>query len=262
MFEMAKFNFIKFIKDTRTLAVKYSPEILTGIGIAGMITTTVLAVKATPKAMKLIDAKKKEEHKDKLTAGETVEVAWKPYVPAVVTGVASTACLIGASRVNYKRNAALATAYQLSTTALSEYKDQVIETVGEVKEKEIREKVQQKQLDKEPSPRVETVFVGNDDVLFYDVSFGTLFSANLEDVRAAINNINYQMLSNEYASLNEFYDELGVRRIDIGETLGWNISKTGKLDISISSTITAPNGKPAIALEYHVAPYYDYWKSH
>ena len=30
---------------------KHSPEILTGIGIAGMVTTTILAVRATPKAV-------------------------------------------------------------------------------------------------------------------------------------------------------------------------------------------------------------------
>ena len=34
---------------------KHSPEILTGIGIAGMVTTTILAVRATPKALLLME---------------------------------------------------------------------------------------------------------------------------------------------------------------------------------------------------------------
>ena len=85
-----------FFKGIRSTVVEHSPEILTGIGIAGMITTTVLAVKATPKALRLIEAEKHDMHKDELTAIETVKVAWKPYIPAAVTGVTAMGCLIGA----------------------------------------------------------------------------------------------------------------------------------------------------------------------
>ena len=48
-----KTNVSKIMKDIKITMSKRSPEILTGLGIAGMITTTVLAVKATPKAIKL-----------------------------------------------------------------------------------------------------------------------------------------------------------------------------------------------------------------
>lgn len=48
------------IRNMQTAVKKHSPEILTGIGIAGMITTTVLAVRATPKALILIEEKKDE----------------------------------------------------------------------------------------------------------------------------------------------------------------------------------------------------------
>ena len=41
----------KFVMDTKRMVYKHSPEILTGIGVAGMITSTILAVKATPKAL-------------------------------------------------------------------------------------------------------------------------------------------------------------------------------------------------------------------
>ena len=86
----------------RTLKRK-SPEILTGVGIGGMITTTVLAVRATPEAMRRIEKKKKEERHKKLTAMQTVQAAWKCYIPAGVTGSVSIACLIGASAVNGRR---------------------------------------------------------------------------------------------------------------------------------------------------------------
>ena len=114
-----------------------------------MITTTVLAVKATPKVLMLIDSKKQEifdeldpsevpgnttNYKDlQLKPIEVVKVAWKSYIPAAVTCVASVTCLIGASSVNAKRNAALATAYELSKTALADYKEKVVENVRELK---------------------------------------------------------------------------------------------------------------------------------
>ena len=105
----------KLFKDIQKTVVKHGPEILTGVGIAGMLTTTVLAVKATPKAMELIDYEKEclKEHEDDevcLTPIETVKVAWKPYIPAIVTGVVSTGCLIGAQSINSRRNAAAARA--------------------------------------------------------------------------------------------------------------------------------------------------------
>ena len=66
---------------------KHSPEILTGIGIAGMITTVVIAVKSTPKAIKLIEEKKTEHNAETLTPLETVKAAWFCYIPSTVIGV-------------------------------------------------------------------------------------------------------------------------------------------------------------------------------
>ena len=133
---MNKETILKFFNTVKAGTIKHSPEILTGVGIAGMITTTVPAVKATPKALDLI-AIAEDEKNDTLTKVEVVKTAWKPYIPAAVTCAASITCLIGASAVNAKRNAALATAYELSKTALTEYKEKVIETVGAKKEEVI-----------------------------------------------------------------------------------------------------------------------------
>ena len=69
---MNKPNFSKIAKDAKRVLSKHSPEILTGIGLAGMITSTVLAVKATPKALKRIE-EAKEEKGEELTKVETVK---------------------------------------------------------------------------------------------------------------------------------------------------------------------------------------------
>ena len=119
-------NLPQVTKNVKLTLHRHTPEILVGFGIAGMLTTTVLAVKATPKALRLIEEKKKEEGVDKLTPVETVKVAWKCYIPAAAVATVSTGCLIGASSISGRRNAVLATAYKLAETAHKEYKEKVL----------------------------------------------------------------------------------------------------------------------------------------
>ena len=117
---MGKQSIKVFAKTIKSMLAKKSPEMLTGIGIVGMATTVVLAVNATPKAIQLIERKREElelSENEKLKPVDIIKTAWKPYIPVVVTGVTSVACLVGASSVNARRNAALAAAYTLSDSA-------------------------------------------------------------------------------------------------------------------------------------------------
>lgn len=259
---MNKTNVTKFFNDAKALVSKRSPEILTGLGIAGMITTTVLAVKATPKAMRIIEEAKQEQQKDKLTPFETVQAVWKPYIPAVVTGTVSVACLVGASSVNLKRNAALAAAYNLSATALSEYKDKVVETIGEKKEQAIRDKIAQDKLNKAPSTEPTSIIItGNGKQMCYDPLTGTKFESSVEKIQEAINSINAMLLDNDFVSLNDFYYELGIPQSKVGHDMGWNTSlgkRASLIRVHFSSELIS--GTPFIVLEYDVAPKYDYDK--
>lgn len=255
---MGKTNLATIAKDVRKFASKRSPEILTGIGIAGMITTTILAVRATPKALELIEEQKEEESVDKLSSFEVVKVAWKPYIPAMVTCVVSTACLIGASSVNTKRNAALATAYKLSETALTEYREKVIETIGEKKERIVRDKVAEERVKKNPVSKNEVIVTGNGKTLCFDPISGRYFMCSIETIKKAENTLNKQMLHDisGYVSLNEFYDELGLDHTSVGNDLGWNTNQL--IDIDFSSQLN-DNGEPSVVLDYLVAPKCDYY---
>ena len=169
---MNKQNITDLVKTIQTSVVKHSPEILTGIGIAGMVTTTIFAVKVTPKALDLI-AKAEDENDtygdgEPLTKIEIVKVAWKPYIPAALTCIASIACLIGASSVNFRRNAALATAYKLSEAALTEYKDAVIDTIGEKKEQAVKEKISKNRVEQNPVSNNTIYITGDGDTLFLE----------------------------------------------------------------------------------------------
>lgn len=256
---MRKPNLAKLVSNTRQFANRHSPEILTGIGIAGMITTTVLAVRATPKALQLIEEKKNEDWVDELSPLEVVKTAWKPYVPAAVTGIASVACLIGASSVNAKRNAALATAYKLSETALSEYREKVIETIGEKKEKTVRDKVAEERVKKNPVSKSEVIVTNNGTTLCFDPISARYFKSSIDKIKRAENELNKQMLHDisGYVSLNDFYDELGLDHTSVGDDLGWNVDRL--IDISFSSQLN-DNGEPSVVLDYLVAPKYDFYK--
>lgn len=246
------------VKNLRSAASKHSPEILTGLGIAGMVTTTVLAVKATPKALKLIEAKKKEERKDELTAAETVQTTWRCYLPAAVTGAISVTCLVGASRVSLRRNAALATAYKLSETALTEYKEKVVDTLGEKKEKNIRDSISKDRVEKKPIKNNEVMVTGKGTTRCLDSLSGRYFNSDIDIIKKAENELNRRMRSDMYISLNEFYDELGLSHISVGDDLGWNIDR-GYIEIDFSSQL-CDDGIPCIVLDYQVAPQYDYDK--
>lgn len=256
---MNKVSLVKTTANVRQFINKRSPEILTGIGIAGMLTTTVLAVKATPKAMQLIEERKTEEWTEKLTPLEIVKTAWKPYIPAIVTGVTSTVCLIGASSVSAKRNAALATAYKLSETALNEYREQVIETIGEKKEKTIRDKVAEERVKKNPVSKNEVFVTNTGRTLCFDPISARYFYSSIETIKKAENNLNKEMLHafSGYVSLNDFYDEIGLDHTSVGDDLGWNTDKL--IDINFSSQLN-DNGEPSVVLDYLVAPNYNYYK--
>ena len=256
---MSKVNLAKAFKDVQAFASRHSPELLTGIGIAGMITTTILAVRATPKALQLVEAKKDElelADDEKLTAVETVKATWKCYIPATVTGVTSIACLIGASSVNARRNAALATAYNLSATALSEYKDKVIETIGEKKEQAIRDQVAEDRLKQEPINKSGIIMIGNETVRYFDSITKRRFMCNSEKIARICNELNARMLEGEdYISLNDFYYELGLEGVDVGNELGWNIynGRKGMIKLNLHP-IMDEDSVPCVVIDYEVAP--------
>lgn len=247
-----------FLKSAKTVLSRRSPEILTGIGIAGMIGTTVMAVKATPKALELIEERKKELHCDKLAPVEVVKTTWKCYIPAMITGTTSTACLIKAASINTRRNAALVTAYNLSKTALDEYKDKVVETIGEKKEKLIQDQIAKDKLDANPVENHEVFITDKGTTRCYDALFGRRFISSRDAIERAVNRINRMMVTNMYVSLNEFYRELELAPVDMGDILGWNFDD-GEIEVFFSAQVDT-DGVPCLVVTYNVAPKYDFSK--
>lgn len=246
----------KSLLSLKTAIKKHSPEILTGIGIAGMITTTVMAVRATPKALILIEERKEEIGAEKLEPMDMVKTTWACYIPAAITGTLSVACLIGASSVNARRNAALATAYTLSESALKDYQGKVIEMFGEKKNEAVKDAVAKDKVEKNPVVTREVIITEKGNTLCYDAISGRYFKSDIEKIKKAECELNRQMLDDMYVSLNDFYYEIGLDNVKLGDELGWNVD-SGYIDLSFSSQL-ASDGTPCLVIDYSVAPRYDY----
>lgn len=253
---MNKKGISNFIKTVANKLSEHSPEILTGIGITGLLSTTVLAVKATPKALRLIDEKKEECDTDELTNMEVIKTCWKCYIPAAVTASVSVACIIGANTVNSKRNAVLATAYKLSESAFSEYKEKVIETIGEKKEEEVRDKIAKDRIERNPVNNNEVIITGKGDVLCYDVVSGRYFKSDVDKIRKAENTLNKKLMNDMYCSLNEFYDLIGLPFTQMGFDLGWNVNDS-LVEIEFSTQLSEDD-TPCVVIQYSVLPKCDY----
>lgn len=249
-------NLKNCVTSTKNFLSKNSPAILTGIGIAGMATSTVLAVQATPKALLLLEEEKRNQNVNTLDIKETIRVAWRPYVPAAIIGALSVTCIIGASAIHTKRNAALATVYAISERTLLNYKDKVVEAIGEKKEKEIRDSIAQDKVNENPVSSTYIIDASKGNTLFMDSFTGRYFKSDMNAVKNAEIDINRELLSQNYISLNSVYSILGLEKVKRGYDLGWNVDN--KFEFEFSTTMAEDTA--CIVLDFSVPPTYDYDK--
>lgn len=250
-----KVNLEAACKAVMTAGKKHAPGIFMGIGIVGMVSATVLAVKATPKALTLIEEKKKETGKEKLTVMETVKTAGPCYIPTAISSVLGVACLVTSGTVSHKRNTALAAACALSESALTEYQAKTLETVGQKKEQEIRDAIAKDQVEKIPKDQ-EVYLTGKGETLCYDTLCGRPFRTDIEKLKQGLNEFNRQLLREESLSLNDLYYQIGLDETELGREVGWNVAD-GLVDYYFSSQLTS-NNEPCLVVGFTNPPTYKY----
>lgn len=246
----------------RTLS-RNSSKILLGLGIAGAFTAVGFAITATPKAMILLEEKKQELGVEKLDAKTIIKTAAPVYIPTAISMGVSTGCIIAASGVNDRRNAALAAAYTMSETALRSYQDKVVETVGPEKAKEIKEAVALDKMAKCPeagsAPVATPVKPGigndfyNDPVKCWESLSGTYFIASRNMLEKAINGVNKQLLSDFRVTENDLFDYLGIDHNRNGDLLGWDTESTLEINTFYASKLD-DEGMPCLVLDYATPP--------
>lgn len=207
----------KLLRQAKSFLRRNGSTILTCAGAVGVGATAVLAVRATPKALLLVE-KAEEEKGEKLTKTEVVLVAGPAYIPAVLTGAATVACIFGANVLSKRQQASIMSAYALVDRSYKDHKAKVAELYGEEATAHIREEIaKDKYKDEDIS------FTGEDDKkLFYDDFSGRYFESTITKVQNAEYQLNRDLSMRDYATINEFYEYLEIPPIDGGDDLGWS----------------------------------------
>lgn len=258
------------VKSFGRLLNKNAPLILTGMGIAGTVGTAVLAAKAAPKALEALNMeevnrgldaiKDGEEAPNKLPLLDVVKISTPYYLPAILSGAATIGCIIGAQSINHRRQAAIMGAYSIAAGALEEYQDKVVAQLGEAKDRKVRDAIAQDKIEKNPDKDWDSkdIDMSNGQVRCFDTMTGRYFWSSMEEIKSAQNDVNAMIINgDDYASLNDFYDRIGLDNSKMGDMLGFSTSNLIDLDFS---TVLAPNGTPCLAVGYRALPKTSYFR--
>jgi len=242
---------------------KNSPVLFTGIAVSGVLATAIFAVKATPKAVRILEQEahrrdylREEETITPITKLDVIKLTWKEYIPATVCATMTITCILALNSVHNRRTAALASIYSITETAFQEYQNKVVETIGKNKELAVRDEISKDHIRKNPSSRSEVIITGKGDILCYDTLSGRYFKSDIDKIRRVINELNRDLMTAMWLSLNELYSEVGLPSTKLGEDVGWNIDN-GLIDISFSTQLNEDE-IPCLVLNYVCAPkWYD-----
>lgn len=191
-----------------------SSTILTCFGAVGVAATAIVAVRATPKAIRLLEETREEKGED-LTKMEVVKTAAPAYIPAAIIGISTIACIFGANALNRRQQASLASAYALLDSSYKEYRKKVAELYGDEADEKVREEIVKDRLaDAEPN-------IAQEKLIFYDWFSLRPFESTIEDVVNAELYFNMYLARNGAACLNDLYGMLGLPDLDSGYQLGW-----------------------------------------
>ena len=214
---MEKMN--KLLQHSKLFVKRNGSTILTCAGCAGVVLTSVMAVKATPKAIRLLEASEKEKG-EKLTKLEAIKVAGPSYIPAIVTGVSTITCILGANILNKRQQAALMSAYALLDNTYKDYQKKVEELYGEDANDQVKAEIAKgKYVDDE------VTLTDDNKQLFYDEFSGRYFESTTEDVIRAEYALNRRLAEFNWVYLNEFYEMLDIPAVDYGKHLHWSSSE-------------------------------------
>lgn len=238
---------------------KHSPEILIVAGIAGVVTSAVMACKATMKVNEVLAETKEninkvhdvmadqgvsEKEYSKEDSARDLAIIYgkagvklaKLYGPAIALGGLSLTAIVCSNNILRKRNVALAAAYTAIDTSYKQYRSRVIEKFGENVDREMKYdikavQIEEKTVDENGKKKTvkKTVEVVNpydysDYARFFDVgnpNWEKDSEYNLMFLKRQQAYANDKLKANGYLFLNEVYDMLGIPKSKAGQVVGW-----------------------------------------
>lgn len=254
------------VHGSKLFIKRNASTILTCVGAAGVVVTSITAVKATPKALNMLEEAKKEKGEE-LTRFEKFKMAAPVYAPSVLLGVGTIACIAGANILNKRQQASLISAYTLVEKSFKEYKDKLKELYGEEAHQNIVDAIA---IEKAEEVGVRGAYFATscdltadescgEPVLFYEEYSNRYFESTIEQVINAEYHLNRNYILRGYSYLNELYEFLGLETTDYGDVLGWTPTDEGEYWIEFNHRkTTLDDGLEVYVLEMPFEPTYDF----
>lgn len=244
------------LKVTEKYIIDNSPMLLSAVAVTGTMTVAYLTGKATFRAAEIIaDEQEKralQELGKPLETKDKAKLVWKEYIPPALVVVGTVSCIVAANSISASRMAALAAAYKVSEKQYTEYKDKVLEKLGLKEEKALRDEINRDYIRANPPSDDIQMLATEDEVLFLEKWTGRYFRSKLHLIQAAENRLNKRMITENYATLTDFYDELGLAKTQESDEIGWCIENPIDLDFTAG---TADGGtRPIFVMEYANRP--------
>lgn len=218
---------VKISKRVGRQLYRSSPTILTVVASVGVIVTTITAVRATPKAIKLLKEAELEKGEN-LTKLETVRVAGPAYIPSALLGVSTIVCIFGANALNKKKQASLMSAYAMLNESYKQYRKSAKTVYGEDADDKIHAEMAKDAMVSSYDWGYQVYNMDMDSeserLLFYDLSSKKYFKTTMAAVLNAQYHVNRNLAIRGDCSINEYLSFLGVEEVDGGDELRWDIS--------------------------------------
>ena len=258
MFDVVLKKLTDVVEDNKT-------TILTGIGVAGTVTATVLSGRAGFKAAQILEAETSK--KDLSPKDQELLAGWEPslkekiwlvgpqFLPAAGTCAIAVTATIFSNRLSAKETAAMAAMYSMSDKTFQEYKEKVQEKLGQNKEQAVRDEIAQERVNNNPPVDSAVIITGNGDVLCYDVLSDRYFRSTVENIKKAENEVNSLILNEDEVSLGRFYEEIGLKVTPFSDTVGWNLENRCEVDIT---SVLSPDQQPCVQIDFRRWPKSDY----
>lgn len=212
---------MKLTKTCAKFLRKHGGTILAVAASVGVVATAIETGRASTKAQKIIEKNTiaidcENYGKSCYTTKQKVLDCWKAYVPAVILGGGTIACILGSNALNKKQIAGLTAAYMALGKTYQTYRQKVIENIGLEKEAEIQEQISEEKL-----PEVRDK-MAEEKLLCYEPISKRYFHATETELMDAFYNVNRNFALNGEVSLNDFYSFLpGLDFTPEGDMLGW-----------------------------------------
>ncbi|HEX4502752.1 MAG TPA: DUF6353 family protein [Scandinavium sp.] len=240
-----------------------STTFLTGMGVTGVVTTAYLTGRASFKAAQILERENirriATEMQDKpeppIETKDKIKLVWPLYIPPISVGCTTITAIIMSNHTASKKIAALTVASGISERAFQEYKAKVVEKIGAKQETAVRDEIAQDRITNQPPSTSQVVMAGGGEVLCHDMLTGRYFMSDMEKLRQASNNLNYEIIAHDYASLSFFYDLIGLAPTAYSDYVGWRCDDHPEV---IYSTVLSPDGRPCIAIDFDSQPHPEY----